>query len=180
MEKKILVIYKSTTGFTQKYAQLLSEKIPCTLLEYKAVTSQKLTGYDVIVFGTRAHAGRIDGFPKIKRLLAHLTRTQAVLFVTGACPNSAQEVITDFWNQNLTPQEQQTLPHFYLQSGLCYEKMPLPDKLMMRMAAAVMRRQAEQKPEKTPQDQQMAQAITASYDISSPQLLLPLIDYLQK
>ena len=62
-----------------------------------------------------------------------------VLFVTGATPNSDEKTVEGFWRQNLTPDELEHIPHFYMQGGLRYEKMSLPDRLMMKMAARIMK-----------------------------------------
>ncbi len=68
MEPKILVIYKSTTGFTKRYAQMLSKEVACTLAPYKSATPELMSAYETVVFGSRAHAGRIDGYPRIKEM----------------------------------------------------------------------------------------------------------------
>ena len=54
---KILIIYKSSTGFTKKYAGLLAEKLDCRAINFKNIRSVSLSSYDMLIFGTRAHAG---------------------------------------------------------------------------------------------------------------------------
>ena len=58
---KILIIYKSSTGFTKRYAELLAKRLGCALADFKNIRPAFLSGYDIIIFGTRAHAGSIDG-----------------------------------------------------------------------------------------------------------------------
>ena len=56
------------------------------------------------------------------------------------------------WSQNLSAEELEKIPHFYMPAGLCYEKMSFPDKLMMKTAAAFMKRSVKKKQEKTEMD----------------------------
>ena len=59
-------------------------------------------------------------------------------------------------------------PNFFVR----YEAMPLGDKLMMKAFSAMLRR----KKNKTPDEQAMAEAITASYDLSAREHIAPLVD----
>ncbi len=58
--------------------------------------------------------------------------------------------------------------------GLCYERMSMPDKLMMKMAALMIKN----KKNKTPFEAGFENAIKASYDISSPEYIKPLVSIL--
>lgn len=176
MKDKIIVIYKSKTGFTEMYARLVAEKLKCDALDIRKATKEKLAEYDTCIFGTRAHAGMIDGYKKAIRLIRDGGAPKMVLFVTGATQNSDEETVEDFWRQNLTPAELESIPHFYMQSGLCYEKMGLSDRLMMKMAARIMKN----KKNKSQSDIELEQAISSSYDISSPEYIEPLVSYLNR
>ena len=118
MEPKILVIYKSTTGFTKRYAQMLSKEVACTLAPYKSATPELMSAYETVVFGSRAHAGRIDGYPRIKEMYKKSSARKFALFVTGAMPAAAEDTISAFWAQNLPGNELQKVPHFYMPGGL--------------------------------------------------------------
>lgn len=176
MSNKILIIYKSRTGFTKRYAEMITEEIDCTLIDYKSITATTMSEFDTVVFGSRAHAGMIDGYKKAKEMFQKSAAKKFILFVTGATPNAAEEVIKEFWKQNLSTDELENIPHFYMQSGLNYEKMSLPDKAMMKMAAAMMKK----KKEKDSYEREFEQAITSSYDISSKEYIKPLISFLKE
>lgn len=176
MKNKMIVVYKSSTGFTKKYAEWIAEELKCTLADYRTVTAEKLSGYEIVVFGSRAHAGMIDGYKKARELFQKSAAGKIILFVTGATPNAAEDMIRDFWSQNLTADELSQIPHFYMQGGLCYEKMSLPDKWMMKAFAFFMKK----KKDKNPYEKEFEQAITASYDISDKKYIAPLVDYLTK
>ncbi len=174
MNNKTLIIYKSSTGFTEKYAKLIASKTGCKLAAYKSVTPGLIAKYDTIVFGSRAHAGMIDGYKKIKKITSKIPSVKLILFVTGATPATSKDIIEAFWKQNLSPEEMLKIPHFYMPGGLCYEKMSMPDKLMMKMAALMIKN----KKNKTPFEAGFENAIKASYDISSPEYIKPLVSIL--
>ena len=98
-----------------------------------------------------------------------------ILFVTGAAPNAATDVVEKLWHQNLTTDEMAKVPRFYMQSGLCYENMSLGDRLMMKVAAVII----QKKKNKTAEETGFEQAIKSSFDISSKTYIEPLISYLK-
>lgn len=140
MRTKTIVLYKSSTGFTKRYAELIAKELRCALADYKTIPTKTLSQYECIIFGSRAFAGTIDGFRKAQKRFQKYTAAKLILFVTGATPNTESDTINTFWIQNLTADELIKIPHFYMQGGLCYEKMALPDKLMMKMASLMLKK----------------------------------------
>ncbi len=123
MAHKTIIIYKSSTEFTEKYARLLAEKLGGTAVDFKKAGRIPLSGFDTVIFGTRAHAGSIDGFDKFRKILRKQTRAHAktpscILFVTVASPATEQYIIHKFWKDSLTEEELSGLPHFYMPAGL--------------------------------------------------------------
>ncbi len=53
MKHKIMVAYKSRTGFTKKYAEAISNELNGTLVEYKDATAELMSGCHTVVFGSR-------------------------------------------------------------------------------------------------------------------------------
>lgn len=172
---KTVIVYKSKTGFTKKYAQMIAKEIACDLLELKKATPKKLEGYDTVVFGSRFFAGTVDGLKKARELFAASGAEKLIVFATGATPNVAEEIINDVWKNNFTPEELEAIPHFYMQSGICYEKMPFGEKMMMKMAAKMMKNQKE----KDEMGQGFEEALKGSFDISSEEYVKPLVEYLK-
>lgn len=175
MKNKILLLYKSKTGFTKRYAEIIAKETHAVLMDYKKASPKIMSGFDTVIFGSRAHVGMIDGYKKIRQMFLKSGAKHFVLFVTGATPNNSKEVET-FWQQNLSADELRNLPHFYMQSGLCYEKMPCLDRLMMKGFCSMM----QKKKNKTEQDKTIEQMITGSYDISSDEYTKPLLDYVRE
>ncbi len=171
---KILIIYKSSTGFTKKYAGLLAEKLDCRAINFKNIRSVSLSSYDMLIFGTRAHAGSIDGLKRFRKILKQTGSRQLfrALFVTGAVPAAEKDAIQQLWQNNLTESERTYLPHFYLPAGLCYEKMSFTDRIMMKGLFFMMKR----KKDKTAKDLKLEKQIAHSFDISSEEYLKPVIE----
>lgn len=174
MANKILILYKSKTGFTRRYAEMISEEINCTLMDFNEATAHALSDYDTVVFGTRLFAGTIDGLNKAKEMFDTGKAKRFVLFVTGATPNDMTDIIDKIWEKNLSESEE--IPHFYMQSGLNYGNMSLGDKTMIKIAAAVLKR----KKPKDAFEAGFAEATAGSYDISSREYIMPLVEYLKK
>lgn len=176
MNDRMLVIYKSVTGFTKQYAEWIAEELDCAAMELKDVSAETISGYETVIFGGRFHAGAVDGLKKVKGLFAAGPAAKLVVFATGATLNTAEDMIEEAWRNNFTPDELERIPHFYMQSGLRYEKMPLGDRLMMKVFAAMVKR----KKDKTDYEKAMEQALGGSYDLSSREYIKPLISYLKK
>lgn len=174
MNKNLLILYKSKTGFTKKYADLIAGETGGTTMDFKKGTPELLSSFDKILFGSRMHAGRIDGLSEARSLFQKGHIQPSALFVTGAMPNTEKKALEEMWQNNLTSEELAGLPHFYMQSGLCYEKMNFTDKAMMKMFSFMM----NQKKNKTPDEIRFAKMIACSYDISSKEYIQPLLKYL--
>lgn len=175
MKDNILVLYKSVTGFTKEYAQMIADEVDGILMDFKDISVETISKYSTIVFGGRFHAGTVDGLKKAKELVRQSKIKNFVIFATGATPNTAKEVIQEAWNRNLSPDELKNIPHFYMQSGLRYERMPWGDKLMMKVFCTMMKK----KKHKEAYEKEVENAISSSYDISSRDYIEPLVSFLK-
>ena len=174
MNKQIVVIYESTTGFTKQYANWIAEELECEALELRGVSAQKLSEYETVIFGGWFHAGGVKGLKKAKELFGESTAEKLIVFATGGTLNAAEELIEGAWKNNFTQEEMEQIPHFYMQGGLRYEKMAFSDKLLMKMFAKMMKN----KKDKSEAEEGMAQALGSSYDNSSREYIEPLIKYI--
>lgn len=168
---RILLIYKSKTGFTEKYANWITEELKCDIEKISHIQKINFSSYDLVIFGSRIHAGRIDGLNKIKKL--NLGK-KLIIFATGATPKETNSIM-EVWNSNLTEEELKIVKHFYIPAGLNYEKMGFLDKTMMKMASIML----EKKSNKSKENIGMQNSIKKSYDISSKERIKPLIEYIK-
>ena len=170
-----LVVYKSKTGFSKKYAEMIAREIQCEVINFKDIDIEKISAYEQIIFGGGLYAGGVNGLKKVKELYKKSTAKELIVFATGATPNEAAKELDEMWRNNFTQEELDQIPHFYMQAGLNYENMSLPDRTLMKMFASMLG-----KKEKSEFEEGMSAAIKSSYDISDKKFIEPLMEYLRK
>lgn len=165
-----VVIYKSRTGFTRKYAEWISEELKCKMIDYNNISKYDLNNFDIVIYGGRVHAGKIDSLGNIKKIVQN-KKCQLIVFATGATPITAIKEIEEMIKNNFSDD---SIPHFYMQSGLCYEKMGFADKTIMKMLYKML----SSKQDKTGTESGALNVISNSYDISDKKYIEPLISYI--
>lgn len=173
--KKSIVIYKSNSGFTKKYAKWIQEDLDCDVVDYSHVSKLKLDNYDVIIYGSRIHAGKLDGIKKMIKILEHNHHSKFIVFATGGTPNADTEIIKTIWENSLSEEDLLSIPHFYMQSGLNYELMSSGDRLLMKELNTVFVKMKDQNKE----EQGYKDVIKDFYDISSKEYIQPLLSYVK-
>ena len=98
---KAVVIYKSKTGFTKKYAEWIAEDLLADIFDVSKVTINMLTEYDTIIYGGSLHAVGINGVKLITQNIDKLKDKKIVVFATGASP-SREDVINEVRDKNFT------------------------------------------------------------------------------
>jgi menaquinone-dependent protoporphyrinogen IX oxidase len=167
-----VVVYKSKTGFTKKYAQWISQELGCDMMEVSKANAESLKSYGVAIYGGGITAGQIGGLKKFKELMASLKDKKMIAFATGATPAGEVKAMQQIKETNFTAQEQQTIPYFYFQSGINYENMSVGGKLLMKMFTAML----SNKKDKTPEEQGMADSIKQSCDLTKKEYIQPLVE----
>lgn len=169
-----IIICNSKTGFTKRYADWIAEALHCEVLPYARLKEKTIDKSDIVLFGSRLHAGRIEYLNKIKAQFAG--HKNLIVFVTGATSASETETIEKVWMDNFTEQERQSIPHFYMQSGLNYEEMGFVDRMMMQVMIMVV----GAKKKKNDREKEVAQAISSSHDHSSKESIAPLLAFIRE
>lgn len=129
---KTLVVYKSKTGFTKKYAEWISEELSAHIFDASKVNINVLDKYDTIIYGGSLHAVGIIGVNLITKNFNKLKDKKIVVFATGASPSS-DEMITEVRNKNFTTEQQKFISFFYLRGGFNYSKLNIFDKFLMTL-----------------------------------------------
>ena len=130
---KTLIVYKSCTGFSRRYAEIIGEATGAEVMELKQVTAQIMGGYDRVVYGAGLYAGSLNGFKKARALFRKSGAGKLMVFAAGAMPPDSP-MLEETWKRNLTEEELREIPHFYLLGGLDYKGMNAVHKLMMKVA----------------------------------------------
>lgn len=168
---KKVVVYKSKTGFTEKYAHWIAEDLHCEAIQLENFNISEADQYDVIVYGGGIHAGRINGIKFIQNDILLTANKKLIVFATGATPPINEEV--ERFRKNNIPNAKD-IAFFYFQSGMNYAKMKGADKLLMGILKAVL----NSKKSRSDTEQGTIDAIQNSYDYSSQSQIEPLISFI--
>ncbi|MBU3159195.1 flavodoxin domain-containing protein [Clostridium frigoris] len=152
---KTVVIYKSKTGFTKKYAEWIAKALLADIFDVSKVDINVVTDYDTVIYGGSLYAVGIIGVKYITQNLNKLKGKKIVVFATGASPSS-EGVISEVKNKNFTLEEQKHVQFFYLRGGFDYSKIKLLDKVLMTL----LKWKIKMKKELTPE----ARGMLAMYD----------------
>jgi len=170
---EIIIYYNSKTGFTKKYADWIAEELKCSVLSYKNFKKNISYENSIVIFGSRIHAGKIECLNKVKAYF--IDKRNLIIFATGATPVLETAIIEKMWEANFTSEENEVIPHFYMQSGLNYEKMSFIDRNVMKIVAKLI----GGKKNKNETEKRFDQAIKKSYDISSKDYITPLLKFVR-
>lgn len=171
---KVLVTYKSKTGFTREYAEFIAKELAGDAMDIKKAGAKVMKNYDVVIHGGSIFAGLIGGLKKARSNFLKSGAGHFVIFAVGATPAKVTDNVENIWNNNLLEEEKTLNNHFYLQGGLRYEEMGFMSRKLMTMMANKL-----QADNKCPKDDPDEVDISKSYDISSPEYALPLIEYVR-
>ena len=170
-----IIVYSSKTGFTEKYAGWLSNRLNAEMLrleDAKKLPSDEFNDVDTIIYGGWVMAGKLVGAEWFLERVNEWKEKKLALFAVGGCPADAPD--TEALIKNILSNEQRKyVKAFYCQGGMNYERMKLPSKLAMKAFASMVNK----KKDKTEADEKMAEMIAKSYDISDEKFIDPIVEY---
>lgn len=90
----ILILYATKTGATKECAELLSQKINCTICSIEQ-SIPNLENYDTVILGTGVRMGKLYKPIKnyMKQHLDILVKKRIAVFICNAYPDTFQKVI---------------------------------------------------------------------------------------
>lgn len=173
---RIVVVYTSTTGFTQKYAEWIAEALDSDCLALKDMTKKDFTEYDFFIYGGSLHAVGINGLKAFKERMETLENQKWIVFAVGATPVK-DEVVSQLMSANLTLEEQQNNRLFYFRGGFDYEALNLKNKLMM----SLLKIKIKMKPQKdrTPDEKGMINVYDQRTDFSQKKSIDGIVAYVR-
>ena len=172
---KILLVYKTKTGFTKRYVDWIAEEIPCKKINLQKIDTIEIDNYDIIIYGAGMHATKINGLKKFKKKVRNLSKQRIIVFATGASP-CTKKIVDIIKENNFTDKEKIDISFYYFNSGLNYEKMGFLDKTIMKTYSKIL----QLKRKKSKLEQGTNSAILTSYDYSKKEQIKPLTSYLRK
>ncbi len=129
---RTIVIYKSKSGFTKKYAEWIAEELAADLFASEKVTPEMLRAYDTVIFGGGLHIVGINGVKLITQHLDLLQDKKVVVFAVGSTP-PREEDLAEVRTKNFTPEQLEQIHFFYLRGGFDFGKLKPMDKVLMTL-----------------------------------------------
>lgn len=163
------IVYTSHTGFAAKFARMLGEETRLPVYQLKRAQADLADGAEIIYLGWLM-AGKVKGYKQAARRF----RIAAVAAV-GMGP--AGEQVDQVKRDNHLRQE---TPVFTLQGGYAPKKLQPVYRLMMKVMGGVLGKKIANKPDKTPEDEQMLELLNHGGDLVSREQLQPLLDWYQE
>ena len=130
--KKTIVLYRSKTGFSKRYAEWIAEDLGCESRPIKSVKLDDLKDYKLIIFGAGVYAGMISGLGKIKNWMEKSPQKTWIVFATGATPHEEghEEML---FKTNFRKGESRPAHFYYFLSGINYETMGFFNRVLMKL-----------------------------------------------
>lgn len=128
--KKIIVLYRSKTGFSKRYAEWIAEDLACECRPVKSVKQDDLKNYKLVIYGAGVYSGMIGGLGKIKSWMEKSPEKTWIVFATGAAPHDDgyEEMI---FKTNFRKGESRPSHFYYFLSGINYENMGFFNRVLM-------------------------------------------------
>ena len=161
------IVYKSYTGHTKQYAEILGKKTGIAVFELEQAKKELPKGASIIYMGWLM-AGTVKGYKNAAKLF----NVKAVCGV-GMAANGAQ--YNDIKKANNIPD---SLPLFCLQGGFEMEKLGGVYKLMMNIMKNTLGKKIAEKQDRTPDEEEMLGLLINGGNKVSPDNLKPLTDWL--
>jgi menaquinone-dependent protoporphyrinogen IX oxidase len=171
---KAIVIYKSKSGFTQKYAEWIAQELKADICEAAEVNICRLVEYETVIYGGGLYAVGINGIKLITKNLDKLKGKKVIVFATGASP-FREEVLDEVKNSNFTPEQQKQIKFFYLRGGFDYSKLTAIDKVLMTLLKLKIK--MKKKSERVPDEIGMLAAYKKPMDFTKRKNIEGVISY---
>ena len=176
-----VVIYSSKYGFTQRYAQWISEALASPLFEAKTFRPADFVNYDVIIFGGGLYAGGVSGIKLLTENWNLLSGKQVILFTCGLA-DPAEKATIDHIRQGLAKAlpaaMMDALTIFHLRGGIDYPSLSLIHRAMMAMLRRTMlKKDVRQRSE---EDLLFLDTYGKAVDFTDQAAIAPLITYVEK
>lgn len=171
---KTLLIYRSKTGFTKKYAEWIGNELSADIVEYSNVNTSIFCNYDTIIYGGGLYVVGINGVKLIKQNLDKLAGKKIIVYACGATPDR-EETTIEIRNMNFTEEQQKSIRFFYLRGGFNFSKLGFVDKVLMSLLKLKLKMKKESK--RSPDERGMLAAYAAPSDYSKRKYIEELVAY---
>ena len=162
------IIYKSNSGFTKKYAELLSDKTGIPVYEIKEGFKKVPSGSEIIYMGWLM-AGKIAGYKK----------AAAKYSIKAVCAVGMAAFTEKYQEETKSQNSIQEAKFFYLQGGFDMNKLHGMYKFMMKTMIKSMKPKIEKKEVKTQEDLDILEMAGEGKDCVKEENLIGIIDWIK-
>jgi len=171
---KTVVVYKSISGFTKKYAEWIAEELEADLLRLEKKDINILLKYDIIIYGGSLHAVGISGVNIIKNNLNKLRDKNIIIFTTGASLPK-ESIVSEVRDSNFSVEEQKQIQFYFFRGGFDFNKLDLINKILMTL----LKWKIKLKRHKTPDEKGMLAAYSKPMDFTKKENIKELLEYVR-
>lgn len=169
---KALVLYRSKSGFTKKYAEWIARELSAEVLEAKGAGPALFADYDTVIYGGGLYAAGINGVKLITGNLDKLAGKKVIVFATGASPER-EDVTADIVNKNFTGEQREKITFFYLRGGFDRSRLKGIDRFLMGFLINSIKK----KKERTPDEAGMLGAFEHPVDFTAEKKIASLVAF---
>ena len=161
------IVYVSNSGFTEKYAKMLSDKTGIEAITLAEAQKKIPHGEDIIFMGWLM-AGIIKG----------LKKASGIYNIKSVCAVGMCSYDEDYAKKTKTD-NQITTEFFYLQGGFNINKLHGIYKLMMNVMKKTVVKKLSEKPDQTPMEKEMVEISLNGGDHVSEENLTPVLSWVK-
>ena len=169
--KNVAVVYRSKSGYTEKYAKWIAKAAGADLLQGEKTKVEDLLRYDTIIYGGGLYAVGINGLKLITGNYEKLKDKKLIVFGLGASP-VRPTIIEEVRNRNFTKEQQETINFFLLRGGFDKRKLTPVDRVLMQ----VMKFNLKRKKNPTPDEKGMLNALYHPVDFTNEKYIAQIIE----
>ncbi len=169
---KTIVVYRSKTGYTKKYAEWIAEELHCDIKENASY--KDIAEYDTIIFGGGIYAGGINGIKLITANYERLRRKNIVIFAVGALSESENDM-SGIWQRVFDSEQLKNTARFYFRGGFDPDRLRGADKLIIKLLISRLKKSADP----TEKERNMLAQFDKAVDNTDRENIYPLTEYIQ-
>lgn len=172
---KKIILYKSKTGFTEKYANWLAQELECPRINLNNFEEKDLSPYDSIIYAGGLYAVGINGLDNILKSFKKYKNKKLIVIGIGVTPPRSEDIKSIVEN-NFNEKEQKEIKFFYLRGGFDYNKLSGFDKVLMTL----LKWKILLKRKKTADERGMLNAYEKPLDFSEKENLKEIVEFFNK
>ena len=169
-----IIVYKSKTGFTEKYAKWLGEELNCPISSLDRFRDEEFYKFDCLIYVGGLYAVGINGLPRILKLIKGQNEKELIVVGVGITPPREADIKTVIEN-NFNEREQKEIKFFYVRGGFDYKKLSRADKILMTL----LKWKISLKKRKTADEKGMLEAYERPLDFSRRENIKEIVEFVK-